>query len=1123
MENHARERGNPRGRGRPNQNRGNPSFQQRGYRPVSGQSGSSGQVPYSGEGQSGYRPVSGQGRGSGHLPNWGDAQSGYRPVSGQGRSSGQVPYSGEGQSGYRPVSGQGRGSGQLPNWGDAQSGYRPVSGQGRSSGQVPHSGEGQSGYRPVSGQGRGSGQLPIWGDAQSGHRPVSGQGRTSGQVPHSGEGQFARPTWPNSGGGSTSASSSGGNLRGSGQASGGQIYVPVPPQRSESVSGPSSSGQQSQEISQQLPGPPSLPQRVPMKRPDNGGKQATKRPRVLVNHFLANFNPDSTILQYDVEIKPEVPPKHGRTVQISKSDMCMIKDKLFSDEPRRFPKSRTAYDKEKNIFSAVELPTGTFRVELSRGENAKTRTYIFTIKLVKEIDLRRLAAYLNGNLSSIPRDILQGMDLVMKENPTKHRFSIHGCFYSKEYQGEDDLGRGLFASRGFKHKLKTTSQGLALCVDYSVLAFRKSIPILEFLEQHLYKFNKDRIDYQTRKDFMATLKGLKVTVTHRQTKQKYTIMGLTELDSSNLKFTMEDPEGKNPPREVGLVHYFREKYKKEIRYKGLPCLDFSKGERMNFVPMEFCELVEGQGFPKDLLDKDREVARKFKDIALAKPWKRRKVIQDMVHASDGPRGGEIAENFGITVDTNMTEVTGRIIPLPNLKVSECNGRPGKLTPKNNDGQWNLLEKSVLDGKQIERWAILDFSSSDRYNKLNPDQFIPKLITRCDKLKINMQQPLFYKSDMRILSHPVRLRSLLRDIYNRAEGRLQILICVMTKKDPGYKTLKLICETEIGIITQCCLSINANKANDQFLANLALKINAKLGGSNFELYDPLPRFSGNGHVMFIGADVNHPGAWNTTCPSIAAVVATINWPAANKYASRIRPQDHRAEKIQNFGEMCLELLNTYARLNKVKPEKIVVFRDGVSDGQFDMVLNEELTDLKRAIESDGYSPTITLIVAQKRHLTRLFPDPNERQGDKSGNVMPGTVVDTTIVHPYEFDFYLCSHYGGLGTSKPTHYHVLSDDHAVSSDQLQTVIYNLCYTFARCTKPVSLVPPVYYADLAAYRGRQYYEALMDGCSPASVESSLSSMTLSSSPSTSVSSYDDGRFYKLHSNLENAMFFC
>ncbi|CAN6292057.1 unnamed protein product, partial [Urochloa humidicola] len=77
------------------------------------------------------------------------------------------------------------------------------------------------------------------------------------------------------------------------------------------------------------------------------------------------------------------------------------------------------------------------------------------------------------------------------------------------------------------------------------------------------------------------------------------------------------------------------------------------------------------------------------------------------------------------------------------------------------------------------------------------------------------------------------------------------------------------------------------------------------------------------------------------------------------------------------------------------------------------------------------------------------------------------------HPSQFDFYLCSHSGIQGTSRPAHYHVLFDENGFSADALQTLTYNLCYTYARCTRSVSIVPPAYYAHLAAFRARYYIE--------------------------------------------------
>ncbi|KAI7984826.1 Protein argonaute MEL1, partial [Camellia lanceoleosa] len=89
--------------------------------------------------------------------------------------------------------------------------------------------------------------------------------------------------------------------------------------------------------------------------------------------------------------------------------------------------------------------------------------------------------------------------------------------------------------------------------------------------------------------------------------------------------------------------------------------------------------------------------------------------------------------------------------------------------------------------------------------------------------------------------------------------------------------------------------------------------------------------------------------------------------------------------------------------------------------------------------EHYLPRVTFVVVQKRHHTRLFPaDHNDRRStDRSGNILPGTVVDTHICHPNEFDFYLCSHAGIQGTSRPTHYHVLYDENQFSADASQTL--------------------------------------------------------------------------------------
>jgi eukaryotic translation initiation factor 2C len=99
--------------------------------------------------------------------------------------------------------------------------------------------------------------------------------------------------------------------------------------------------------------------------------------------------------------------------------------------------------------------------------------------------------------------------------------------------------------------------------------------------------------------------------------------------------------------------------------------------------------------------------------------------------------------------------------------------------------------------------------------------------------------------------------------------------------------------------------------------------------------------------------------------------------------------------------------------------------------------------------DGYCPPITLVTVSRSHSTRLFPGDRDNQ-DKSGNCLPGTVIDTVICHPTQFDFFLNSHAGLQGHNKPAHYHVLVDENAFTADGLQLLTYWLCYLCCRCTR-------------------------------------------------------------------------
>ncbi|KAG0475514.1 hypothetical protein HPP92_015200 [Vanilla planifolia] len=422
-----------------------------------------------------------------------------------------------------------------------------------------------------------------------------------------------------------------------------------------------------------------------------------------------------------------------------------------------------------------------------------------------------------------------------------------------------------------------------------------------------------------------------------------------------------------------------------------------------------------------------------------------------------------ARSFGVVVDPNPATVEAL------LKYHEKVCVPSV-------GQWNMIDKRMVVGGTVDAWACISFSRQQPNAVKN---FCNELVAMCINKGMVFKYPpqdICCKPQSQIESSLKEFCSKATQSMNKNQGRLQLLIIILPEASGSYGRIKRICETELGIVSQCCQPRHVPKCNKQYLENVALKINVKVGGCNTVLEDAItkniPLVTDRPTIIF-GADVTHPAPGEDSMASIAAVVASMDWPWITKYKGLVSSQSHRQEIIEDLfkitpdpqrgnvpGGLIRELLIAFYRVTKQKPHRIIFYRDGVSEGQFNQVLLLEMDAIRKAIFL-----RLLLWWCKKRHHTRLFPQEHNHRDltDRSGNILPGTVVDRTICHPTEFDFYLCSHAGIQGTSRPTHYHVLFDENKFSADGLQTLTNNLCYTYARCTRAVSVVPPAYYAHL------------------------------------------------------------
>ncbi|XP_026685797.1 protein argonaute-3-like [Diaphorina citri] len=315
---------------------------------------------------------------------------------------------------------------------------------------------------------------------------------------------------------------------------------------------------------------------------------------------------------------------------------------------------------------------------------------------------------------------------------------------------------------------------------------------------------------------------------------------------------------------------------------------------------------------------------------------------------------------------------------------------------------------------------------------------------------------------------------LKQIFQRLKTKgVNLVFVIVPNAGDTYAKVKQVAELEVGILTQCIKEKTVFKMNPATTGNILLKINAKLNGINHYVKElKKPKILGKPTIIF-GADVTHPSPDETSIPSVAAVTSSYD-PAAFKYNMMWNLQDPRQEIIVHLETIVRTQLIYFYKVNKVKPVHIIFYRDGVSEGQFQAVMSAEISAIKRACQGveANYNPKVTFLVVQKRHHTRFFPtSPSEGDGSRNNNVRPGTIVDTTITHPTDLDFYLVSHQSIQGTARPTKYYRLWDEYNLTDDETEEMTYYLCHLFSRCTRSVSYPAPTYYAHLAAFRGRVY----------------------------------------------------
>lgn len=234
--------------------------------------------------------------------------------------------------------------------------------------------------------------------------------------------------------------------------------------------------------------------------------------------------------------------------------------------------------------------------------------------------------------------------------------------------------------------------------------------------------------------------------------------------------------------------------------------------------------------------------------------------------------------------------------------------------------------------------------------------------------------------------------------------------------------------------------------------------------------------------------------------VANIDGTLGqWPGVISIQKAGVPGSAR-EMVDELKSMLASRLRLWAKNHKAAlPENIIMYRDGISEGQYNLCLEQELPLLQEATQMDEFAhqykeepPRWTIIVCSKRHHTRFFPTSIDT-ASKTSNCRAGTNVDRDVTTPQYWEFFLQAHHCIQGTAKPCRYIVIKDEifnhknNIINKNpalgrtlqpatMLPYITNNMCHMFGRATKAVSLCPPAYYADILCERARVYLSGLL-----------------------------------------------
>ncbi|XP_064425222.1 piwi-like protein 4 [Latimeria chalumnae] len=738
--------------------------------------------------------------------------------------------------------------------------------------------------------------------------------------------------------------------------------------------------------------------RKTMKHVSNSKTGSTGIPvNLLTNLFSFSLPKEWRLYQYFVTYNPETESKRLRIALLYSHEELLGKTKAFDGVVLFLP--------QKLENKVTELSSVT-----RQGQTVK-----LTITFTNEL--------LPGSPACI-----QFLNVVFKNVLKKlsmHRVGRH--FYSPSDPIQIPQHK-LTLWPGFITSIMQYESRLMLSVDVSHKVLRNET-VLEFLS--------DLYDRSNRECFMETCEKelLGLIVLTRYNNRTY------RIDDINWTVKPTDTFKRADDTEISYVDYYSQQYDVTLTDLNQPMLvsqlkrkgDKSLVARVVHLIPELCFLT---GLSKKALGDFRLMKDLASEIQLSPQRRQQELYQLVDNIQRNREAGFELERWRLHLDQQMS-LTGRVIPKEKILMLDQVCQPVSAA----DWLRDTRNAKLIKAQPLNEWLMV-------FNNRNGE--VAQKLLNCLKrvggsMSFNIEYP-------KIIQVDEGASAMLRALQHHVQPDTQLVLCILSSNQKDtYDTIKKFLCVDCPTPSQCVLARTLSKQNMlmSVATKLAMQINCKLGGELWAVEIPLKS------LMVIGIDVNRDTV--SKKHAIVGFVASINT-SITRWFSRcvLQATGIIADCLK---ALMKEALKEWILLNHSLPDRIIVYRDGVGDGQLKMVVNYEVPQLLESFKgtSDDYSPRVTVVVVRKKCLPRFFTEVNEEQQNPS----LGTVIDTEATRSEWYDFYLISQLARQGSVSPTYYNVVYDSSGLKPDHMQRLTYKMCHLYYNWPGVISVPAPCQYA--------------------------------------------------------------